>query len=682
MKRGFYYSLACDGMKKNRKMYLPYILTCIGMVMMLYIVLYLQNSEATDSLASGIRTTKLTMGLGAIVITVFSVIFLFYTNSFLMRRRRREFGLYNMLGMSKRNICRILAWEVFITFVISLTAGLAIGIAFSKLAELALLKVLNLGISYDIFVSPRALLLTTAAFAGIFLLLMLNSVRQVRFSTAMALMQSENYGERPPKANWAFGIGGFCLLAAAYYIALSVSDPISAMFWFFGAVIMVIIATYMIFVAGAVMLCKILQNNKKYYYKASHFISTSNMAYRMKRNGAGLASICILATMVLVMLSSTTSLYFGTANSLKVSYPREINIDYYINEAAKLSDENFELYTDITDSLAREKGVVPQNVENYRIISNYALAYGDGDFEISPANAAGSERDAQTAKLSFMPLSDYNAMTGSDVSLSEGEVLASALQGNFASDAINIENIGSFSVKGGAEFDGAKTLATGENMPVILIVTSDFDQMVKKLDEACGTDEFGNSKFAASIVYDFDTGGLSDEEQIALADAFTSDLGKAFMDRGIEEFSYSMSTYAQSSAEFYASYGGLFFLAIMLSIVFIFAAVLIIYYKQISEGYEDRNKFAIMQKVGMTKAEIRKSINSQVLTVFALPLLVAALHMVFAFPMIKKILLLFQLTNSQLFLITTAVSFCAFALLYVIVYRITSKAYYNIVSEA
>ncbi len=662
MKRGFYYSLARDGMRKNRKMYLPYLLTCIGMVMMLYIVLYLQNSEAANSLVSGVRTTNLTMGLGAVVITVFSVIFLFYTNSFLMKRRRREFGLYNMLGMSKGNICRILIWEVAITFLISVTAGLACGIAFSKLAELALLKVLDLEISYGIFVSPRALLLTTGAFAGVFLLLLLNSIRQVRHSTVMALMQSENYGERPPKANWVLGIGGFALLGLAYYIAVSVRDPLSAIVWFFLAVIMVIIATYMIFVAGAVMLCRILQNNKKYYYKANHFISTSNMAYRMKRNGAGLASICILATMVLVMLSSTTSLYFGTVDRLGESYPREVNVTYYTNEVEKLSDKNFELYCDITNSAVRKEGAVPQNVQSYRIISTY------------------NSGEAESTKLLIMPLSDYNALTGSDMSLSGGEVLAANLQGEFASDTVNIEGIGNFSIKGEAKLEEAKALVGSEGVPVVLIVTDEFEELAEKLDELAGTDEFGNSKLTADIVYDFDTGGMSEEKQIALGDAVLANANEAFMERGITQLTYSVATYAQSRAEFYAAYGGLFFLAIMLSIVFLFAAVLIIYYKQISEGYEDRNKFAIMQKVGMTKAEIRRSINSQVLTVFSLPLLMAALHMTFAFPMIKKILYLFQLTNSGLFLLTTLISFGAFALLYVIVYRITSKAYYNIVS--
>ena len=362
MRRGFYYSLACDGMKKNKKMYLPYILTCTGMVMMLYVILYLATSGMLENVRGGIATT-ITLNLGSIVIAFFSVIFLFYTNSFLMRRRRKEFGLYNMLGMSKGNICRILIWETFITFIVSVTIGLACGIAFSKLAELMLLKVLAVDTTYVVTVSAVALIYTVLAFAGIFMLLLLNAVRQVKFSTAMALLQSENYGEKPPKANWILGVGGFVLLAAAYYLAVSITTPLDAMIWFFVAVLMVIVATYMIFISGMVLICKILQSSKKYYYKANHFVSTSTMAYRMKRNGAGLASICILATMVLVMLSSTTSLYFGTEDSLHERYPRDINDRFWVENTDELSDAAFERYTGIIRGLAEEKGVEPERTK-------------------------------------------------------------------------------------------------------------------------------------------------------------------------------------------------------------------------------------------------------------------------------------------------------------------------------
>lgn len=680
MRRGFYYSLACDGMKKNKKMYLPYILTCIGMVMMLYIILYLQTSEIMETMRGG-TTTSITLGLGSIVITFFSVIFLFYTNSFLMRRRRREFGLYNMLGMSKGNICRILIWESVITFIISVTMGLACGIAFSKLAELILLKVLIGEATYGVFISAKALLFTTAAFAAIFVLLLLNSVRQVRFSTAMALMQSESYGEKPPKANVLLGIGGFVILGAAYYLAVSIASPLEAMVWFFIAVLMVIAATYMIFIAGMVLICKLLQNNKKYYYRANHFVSTSTMAYRMKRNGAGLASICILATMVLVMISSTTSLYFGAEDALRERYPREIVNTFWVEENQELSDATFEKYTGIMRDLAEEKGVIPQNEQNYRCISTYAKASGDKeDFFKLASIDVGVEAYNELTRIMFIPIEDYNKEMGKDIKLSSDEALVYPYRTKYTSDTISIDGLKTYKVKEVVGFEEANNLVAEEIIPAVMIITDDYDRVADSLDKLIAADERGDKPLARSIVYNFDTNGLTEEEQSTFGLDFAGELSSTFVTAGISDISHTTATFADNSTDFYSAYGALFFLAIVLSIVFICAAVLIIYYKQISEGYEDQNKFAIMQKVGMTKGEIRKSINSQILTVFFLPLIMAGIHMAFAFPMVRRILLLFNLSNVNLFLLTTGISFGAFALLYVIVYKITSKAYYNIVS--
>lgn len=680
MRRGFYYSLACDGMKKNKKMYLPYILTCTGMVMMLYVILYLATSGMLENVRGGIATT-ITLNLGSIVIAFFSVIFLFYTNSFLMRRRRKEFGLYNMLGMSKGNICRILIWETFITFIVSVTIGLACGIAFSKLAELMLLKVLAVDTTYVVTVSAVALIYTVLAFAGIFMLLLLNAVRQVKFSTAMALLQSENYGEKPPKANWILGVGGFVLLAAAYYLAVSITTPLDAMIWFFVAVLMVIVATYMIFISGMVLICKILQSSKKYYYKANHFVSTSTMAYRMKRNGAGLASICILATMVLVMLSSTTSLYFGTEDSLHERYPRDINDRFWVENTDELSDAAFERYTGIIRGLAEEKGVKPQNIQNFRCVSTYVLAEGKENNFLKPASVdADWDMDAKYTRVMIVPLKDYNKMMGESIRLAADEVLVYPHRADFDSDTVSIDGLKTFRVKEVVDFDATDSLVADEMLQAITVITADFDRIAGELADLLPEDRNGESPMSKMMVYNFDTNGMTLEEQEAFRDEFIGGMSAAFLDHGISQISHFTESYAGNRADFYATYGALFFLAIVLSIVFIFAAVLIIYYKQISEGYEDQNKFAIMQKVGMTKGEIRKSINSQVLTVFFLPLLLAGLHMAFAFPMVQRVLSLFSLTNAQFFMLTTGISFAAFAVLYVIVYRITSKAYYNIVS--
>ena len=326
MKKGFYPKLAFDGIRKNKKMYLPYILTSIGMVMMYYIIIFLQFSQSIKDAVQSSTVTQI-LGLGSWVIAIFSCIFLFYTNSFLIKRRKKEFGLYNILGMDKHNLGIILFWETLIIAVISLVIGLAAGIAFSKLAELVFLNLLKSDATFDLTVSSQGIGLCAIIFTVINILLFFNSLRQVRLSSAISLVKSEQTGEKPPKGNWIFGILGVLLLGGAYYISLSIEEPLQALTLFFVAVIMVIIGTYLVMISGSVLFCRLLQKNKKYYYKPNHFVSVSSMVYRMKRNGAGLASICILATMVLVMISSTTSLYFGEEDALAIRYPREINID-------------------------------------------------------------------------------------------------------------------------------------------------------------------------------------------------------------------------------------------------------------------------------------------------------------------------------------------------------------------
>ena len=302
MKKGMYFRLAWTGIRKNKKLYTPYILTCIGMVMMSYIVSFLAGSDVLRSMRGG-DVMQSMLGFGFGVIGVFSVIFLFYTNSFLIRRRKREFGLYNILGMGKGNLARVLIWESLIIAVIALAVGLAAGILLSKFAELGMINVLNGEITFSLTIAPQSILQTLALFGIVFALILLNALRQIHLTNPIELLRSENAGEKPPKANWFFALAGAVILGIAYYMAVSIEDPISALIWFFVAVTMVIVATYLLFIAGSVAVCRLLQKKKSYYYKTNHFVSVSSMVYRMKRNGAGLASICILCTMVLVMVS-------------------------------------------------------------------------------------------------------------------------------------------------------------------------------------------------------------------------------------------------------------------------------------------------------------------------------------------------------------------------------------------
>ena len=678
MKIGFYPRLAAGGIRKNKRMFLPYILTCVGMVMMFYIIMFLSTSNAISQL-NGAETIREIFALGSWVIMIFSGIFLFYTNSFLIRRRKKEFGLYNILGMGKSNIGRILFWETLMIALLSVIAGLLAGILFSKLAELGLVNVMHGDVSFDFSVSLAAIVRTVQVFGVIFILLLLNSIRQVRFSNAISLLRSENTGEKPPKGNWFVGILGVLILGGAYYIAVTIKDPVVALVMFFVAVVMVIVSTYLIMIAGSVLFCRLLQKKKSYYYKPSHFVSVSSMVYRMKRNGAGLASICILATMVLVMMASTTSLYFGEEDAIQSRYPRDINISFTVKDMEYLSDESISAWQGDISALLEEQGVVHENDYCYRSASIAGHLEGTVvETDVTQLDEFDLSTYSDVYEFRFVPLSDYNEKTETQETLSEGEVLLYSTGRAYHGDTISFSNGGSFRIKKCLDSFAFESESIAQAISSIYIVVSDLEQALEGWDSLL--DYNGNRMFRLKWQYNFDT-GLEPEQQIQLYfyiwDTVVDIAGNTDNFMG-----YSVNSQEYQREGFYGLYGGLFYIGIILSIVFIIAAVLIIYYKQISEGYEDQARFEIMQKVGMTKREIRKSINSQLLTVFFLPLAFAAMHLSFAFPIISKLLLAFNLNNVLLFATTTVICFVVFAVFYLIVYRITSNAYYNIVSGA
>ena len=536
-----YARLAWDGIRKNKRLYLPYILTCVGMVMMHYMMSELCGSDLLRYMKGG-GASHIILGLGSWVVAVFSALFLFYTYSFLIRRRQREFGLYHVLGLGKRHLALLCAIETLITAVIALAVGLILGVALSFVVELGLRSTVQAEMDFTFAVRGSVVAQTALVYLAIFLLTLISTLIKVGRGSAVSLLHSENCGEKPPKGNLFVALLGAVLLGIAYFMAVSIQEPMKALALFFIAVILVILATYLLFIAGSVALCRALQRNRNYYYQPRHFVSVSSMAYRMKRNGAGLASICILATMVLVMLSSSACLYFGAEDSLKATYPHEFALEVWLENSADM----------------------PKLQE---ALTKAGAAYG-----------------------------------------------------------VNVWEKG--------------TVEPGS----------------------------GNTWSAA-----FDT-GLSQEQQLALSRAIDEALGDTDI-----TWNYFRSYRAEAADDFYGTYGSLFFIGIVLSVLFICAAVLIIYYKQLCEGYEDQPRFAIMQKVGMTAADIRRSVNSQLLTVFFLPLAGAALHMAFAFPMIRRMLLLFELHNTGLFIATALVSFAVLAVVYTLVYKATSNAYYRIV---
>ena len=681
MKLGFYPRLAWNGIGKNKRLFVPYILATAGTAAVFYIMFYLASGDLLDGMRGG-TAAQSTLSFGVFVIVAFALLFLFYCNSFLVRRRYKEFGLYSILGMNKHNISRILAWETLFTALLSLLGGVFIGVLLSKLAEMAMLKVLGGTADYALHISLPAIEYMLLYFGGIFLLIFLNSVVRIRRLSASELVRSENYGEKPAKANPILGGLGVLVLGVAYYLAVSIEQPLQDLTVFFIAVLMVIAATYLIFIAGSVVMCRLLQKNKRYYYKPEHFVSVSSMAYRMKRNGAGLASICILATMVLVMISSTSCLYFGGEESLHARYPRDIVTRSVILIGDEYADAETEIEALRSSISAAIAGRPVSNVMDYRSFSLDAVVeQGHVMTNDSALSEFGLVSASKVASFLFIPLSDYNRAAGAHEILGDGEVLVHASRTSIDFDTLDIDGTVQLTVK--RELD-EMPLISGSSaasvLPTITVIVPGLDELALKLADA--ENPFGGPAFNyTSWNYCFDT-PLKDDDYASLY----LDVMSALRDKNIEDehmgfYSYSVESLEYNRSDFAGTFGGLFFLGVILSLVFGCAAVLIIYYKQLSEGYEDAGRFEIMQKVGMTKQEIRRSINSQLLTVFFLPLLFAGLHLCFAFPFIRKILYMFSFYNTSFLIWTTVISFLVFALLYALVYKKTSNTYYKIVSK-
>ncbi len=682
MKRGFYFRLAIDGMRKNRKLYLPYLLTCAGVVMMFFILSSLAHSPIMGAVRGG-GNVAMILNLGTIVMALFALLFLFYTNSFLIRRRNKEFGLYNILGMNKSNISRILVWEVLLSACFALVAGIAAGLLFEKLAELFLLRATGETAGYTLTIETSSIIAAFIFFGAIFALLLVASLARVRLSKPLDLLKSEAAGEKPPKANWILAVIGAILLGAAYYLAVTIKEPLSAISLFFLAVLMVIVATYLLFIAGSVAMCRLLQKKKAYYYKPRHFVSISSMAFRMKRNGAGLASICILATMVLVMISSTSCLYFGGEDSVRAACPYDLifTMEYASPHTCATADDAAAVAAINEASAGRVSGMV-----------SYMEYYVSGVFDNGVISADDMARrvDVTSSPLEMeklrsmlvVPLSDYNRLAGKNVVLEPGEALVWSSGEAYPYGTIGVKNTPMLRVQGILTELPFKLSMYDTILTTYLVFVPDWEEYTGELRSyltSLGEDAVSSCPARS---YGFDLPGADAQAQLDIAERTLKVLSDAdgFCAEPQDYISCSYAAYADSRSDFFSLNGSLFFLGIVLSIVFIAAAALIIYYKQLSEGYEDQSRFSIMQKVGMTKREIKSAVNSQVLTVFFAPLLLAGVHLVFAFPFVRNMIRIFGVFNTRLLIATNVACFLAFALFYVFVYRGTARAYYGIVS--
>lgn len=654
MKRFFYAKIALTNLKKNRQTCFPYLLTCIATIMMFYIMSSLSTNSALNKMRGG-ETMKIVLIFGSVIVGIFAVLFLFYTNSFLVKRRKKEFGLYYILGMEKRHISRVMLWETIYTAILSLLFGIACGILFSKLVFLGLLKILKMEVVIGVEVSAFTLAETIGLFTVIFLLIFFNSVRLIYMVRPAELLKGGQIGEKMPKTKWPLAVLGIVTLAGGYILALKADNVMTGLNTFFVAVLLVIVGTFSLFTAGSIAFLKLLQKNKRYYYKTNHFISVSGMIYRMKQNAASLSLICIMSTGVLLLISSTTSLYVGQEHSLYMHYPKEFRISLSLgtepDDSAQFEKELKEIGT-YAENYLKDNKIDVKNEESQTVIDVAALQK-DGNVQITSSRIYGSEDFENLCMLQAVTLEDYNRETKKNETLKDGEALVFLEDVPLQQDTFSVNNM---------------------------------KWKVKHLPEDTRMGDTGLEFYANPVYrivvkdeYSFDV-DLPEEKIQKLTSSLHAYFGE--QKDAPHAFFYGIETRTEGRAEFYSLYGGLFFLGIFLGLLFVMATVLIIYYKQISEGYEDKERFAILKKIGMERGEINASIRSQVLMVFFLPLAAAGIHSCFAFHLVKEILVGgFGLQDVGLLVICAVLTFLAFAVFYVIVYLITAREYYKIVSE-
>ena len=642
MNNFIYEKLAVTNLKNNRKTYVPYIFTGVLTVMMFYIIDALSRGKGITQ-----DTLKICLQYATGVIVVFAVIFLFYTNSFLIKRRKKEIGVYNILGMGKRHIARMMAVETILTAGISILGGLVFGIIFGKLMYLLLLKILHNSVDMQFSVNGTAIVQTVILFAGIFLLTYLYNILQIQLVNPVELLHGGNQGEKEPKSRWLLVIIGVAALGNGYWIALTTEAPLEALLKFFVAVVCVIIGTYALFIAGSIVVLKILRKNKAYYYNPKHFTSVSGMIYRMKQNGAGLANICVLSTMVLVMVSTTVSLYAGMEDILDSRFPRDVSI--VCNEADTNNEETLQR---LIKEQCEKAGVKITDRVRYRYGSMNAVLKGNNLEKVEQYYP-----DNHFYYVEMITQEEYNRIEKQNVSLKEREILTYTTNGKCGKKQINIAGQ-NYQVKKELSEMTSQPKSTAEMYKTLYIVFANAEQ-IERIEPFSYADKF-NLKG-------------DDGKQKEALEQIQNEFYEKFPDGTMESRMLSRSS-------FYELYGGLFFIGIYLGSMFIMATVLIIYYKQISEGYDDRERYQIMQKVGMSKKEVKRSIRSQVLSVFFLPLVVAVIHVAVAFKVMTKILGVLNLTNVSLFAVCTIITIAVFAVFYIIVYSITAKEYYRIVN--
>lgn len=664
--RNLYPRLAATNLKKNRRFYLPYLLACIVIVALFCIILTLASDPYLGQMQHGGSVSQV-LGFGVLIMALFSAIILFYTNSTFTKQRKREFAIYNILGMEKRHISYVLFWESLYTAAVALFFGLVAAGVFSKLLQLVLVRLIGGEATFGLNISLMSIGYTAAFFGALFLLLLLNTIRIIHLSNPVQLLRAGSEGEREPRSKWILALLGAVCLAAGYIISLRTNAALYAIQYFFPAVILVIIGTYLTFIALSIVVLKALRKNRRYYYKTSHFATVSGLIYRMSRNAAGLASICILSTMVLVTVSTTVSLYKGVDAYAAVRWPQDMTLTLMTDTRTNTVPDVAPVLQVVDDAMTRA-GLTQSNVHGYRTVRFSAQRSGDALDQFT-----GSGVDAYTVLV--LDTEGYADLTGEQVTLAPGDALAWTDGKPFGDTvticgrAFRLRQLDSFPLDSGSSIMGLHTL---------YLVVPDFDSVLDlRAQQNAYVSEHGGTRSMLNYTYQFDLSG-TDAEQLDALHALLSDPAFASAAEAAN-VQYTTDMRADGYPTLRSMYGGFLFLGFFLGFVFLFATVLIIYYKQVSEGYDDCGRFRIMQQVGMTPKEVKATIRTQVLLMFFLPLVTAAIHIAFAFPLIKQIVFAFGLQNVHLFLLCTLGTFGVFALLYTFVYLLTARTYYRIV---
>ena len=667
----FYSKFALNNLVKNKKFIIPYVLSAIFTIMSFYILSSLAFGDNLDKLPNGIEATKQVLSFGIIVIALFSVIFLFYTYSFLVKRRVKEFGLYSVLGMTKKQIAKILVLETIFIAVTTIVLGIGLGIIFDKLMLLVLLKLFSATVTFGFSITPIAVVFSVLLFGGIFFLLLLYTVIKIARLRIVALLKDENKGEKEPKSRWILAIIGLALIGYGYYTAQTVQNPVKALLVFFYAVVAVIIGTYLVFMAVSITVLKIMKNNKNFYYKPKNFISVSGLLYRMKRNAVGLANICILSTMVLVTMGSTSALYAGMEKSYNERFPRQLMVAGYnsTNEKLKEIENNAKLS-------AKEAGTEVQDLVSYNSLPMVGRLVEDKfNFESNVGV------DLSNVKMIVvLQLKDYNKFANKNKTLESNEILLHIdKKGDYNYNSISL-NGSDYKIKEKlSEFPGTIGSATANIMDTYYAVVKDEKEATKLATKLTELSSKELEKRGISI----QTGTPTLQNYVAFNIKDTTKEAKVIESfKKLEKQSgIEIEGKEENKLTFRGVFASFLFIGVFISFIFVISQVVIMYYKQISEGYEDKGNFEIMRKVGITDKQIKQSIRSQVLLIFFSPLIIATLHTIVAYPFIEKILRLFLITDNSIFLQALAVTIVVFAIFYLIVYAITSKIYYRIIKE-